>query len=326
MSRLLFMYTLLFATIFGSLPAYQLSIATIFQNEAPYLKEWIEYHRMVGVQHFWLYNDASTDNWAEVLAPYIEQGIVEVTDWASPTTAAFISYQCMANIDAIKKARGVSKWLALIDTDEFLLPAQERTVTECLNKHFANAAGVYINWHHFGTGGVRLKPGQSMLFTLTACSDQYHPSNKTGKSIVRPECIRVDDVWNTHHYVLESDKYYCNGDGQQLSFAGLDLKLDGKIHNKFMRINHYRMRDENFFYNVRLERTRRYGLPEWLLWQHYHEFNKKQDSTIIQFMHQKHPGRYQKWQQMLRAGAIDANIPGLRCRKGLGAELTPHHS
>ena len=35
---------------------YKLSICAIFKNEANYLKEWIEYHRMVGVEHFYLYN------------------------------------------------------------------------------------------------------------------------------------------------------------------------------------------------------------------------------------------------------------------------------
>lgn len=35
---------------------YELAIATIFKNNAPFLKEWIEYHRMQGVKHFYLYN------------------------------------------------------------------------------------------------------------------------------------------------------------------------------------------------------------------------------------------------------------------------------
>ncbi|KIC71464.1 hypothetical protein DB44_DM00010, partial [Candidatus Protochlamydia amoebophila] len=31
---------------------YDLSVCAIFKNEAPYLKEWIEYHRLIGVKHF----------------------------------------------------------------------------------------------------------------------------------------------------------------------------------------------------------------------------------------------------------------------------------
>ena len=48
----------------------------MFRNEAAYLKEWIEYHHLAGVEHFWLYNNNSTDQWQDVLQPYIDWGIV----------------------------------------------------------------------------------------------------------------------------------------------------------------------------------------------------------------------------------------------------------
>ena len=118
-------------------PLYKLSIAAIFQNEAVYLDEWIKYHRMVGVEHFLLYNDASEDDWQKVLNPYIAEGVVEVISWPSQSRKHFIGNQISAYQDALKKLNGVSEWLALIDLDEFLLPAQERTVTDCLKKHFS---------------------------------------------------------------------------------------------------------------------------------------------------------------------------------------------
>ena len=31
---------------------YEFAICTIFKNNASYLKEWIEFHRMMGVEHF----------------------------------------------------------------------------------------------------------------------------------------------------------------------------------------------------------------------------------------------------------------------------------
>ena len=43
-------------------PEYELALVTVFRNEAPYLKEWIEYYRMMGVDHMILYNHLSTDN------------------------------------------------------------------------------------------------------------------------------------------------------------------------------------------------------------------------------------------------------------------------
>ena len=46
---------------------YRISICGIFKNEAPFLKEWIEFHEMIGIEHFYLYNNNSDDNFEEIL-------------------------------------------------------------------------------------------------------------------------------------------------------------------------------------------------------------------------------------------------------------------
>src|SRR5438132_10410475 len=60
---------------------YNISICAIFKNEAPYLKEWIEFHRLVGIDHFYLYNLGSTDRYRDVLKDYVKQGIVSLIQW-----------------------------------------------------------------------------------------------------------------------------------------------------------------------------------------------------------------------------------------------------
>ena len=49
----------------------------INSNEAPYLKEWIEYHRMIGFESFLLMNDNSTDDTQCLLDEYASRGIVK---------------------------------------------------------------------------------------------------------------------------------------------------------------------------------------------------------------------------------------------------------
>lgn len=56
-----------------------LAIVTIMKNEAPYVKEWLDYHILVGVKKFYIYDNDSDDNLHDILRPYIEQGIVEYT-------------------------------------------------------------------------------------------------------------------------------------------------------------------------------------------------------------------------------------------------------
>ena len=55
-----------------------LVVVAVLQNEAPFVAEWLEYHRLphVGVSHFYLYDDGSTDGLQAVLAPYVGAGLV----------------------------------------------------------------------------------------------------------------------------------------------------------------------------------------------------------------------------------------------------------
>src|SRR5687768_12283024 len=115
----LVLFTMVASSVFAF--KYNLSICAIFQNEGPYLKEWIEYHKLLGVEHFYLYNNFSEDNFKEILEPYIKKGEVELTEWnfTSSNQVEWTKVQCDAYNHAIKKAKNKSKWLALIDLDEF---------------------------------------------------------------------------------------------------------------------------------------------------------------------------------------------------------------
>lgn len=61
---------------------YYVSICGIFKDEAFYLKEWIEYHKKAGVDHIYLYNNNSTDNYLTVIKPYLEERYIDLIDWS----------------------------------------------------------------------------------------------------------------------------------------------------------------------------------------------------------------------------------------------------
>ena len=91
---------------------HEFAICAIFKDEAPYLKEWIDYHHHVlGATHLYLYNNDSSDNYHDVLRPYIKAGVVELIDWKSCEKNAihserdgvyWISYQRVAYNDCLK--------------------------------------------------------------------------------------------------------------------------------------------------------------------------------------------------------------------------------
>ena len=66
------LYGLYMKTIFVNLgeKKYKVSICAIFKNEGKYLREWIEFHRIIGIEHFYLYNNNSDDNYETVATVY----------------------------------------------------------------------------------------------------------------------------------------------------------------------------------------------------------------------------------------------------------------
>ena len=56
---------------------YEMAVVCISKNEGPYIREWIEFHRIVGISKFYFYDNESDDDTSDVLAPYIADGIVD---------------------------------------------------------------------------------------------------------------------------------------------------------------------------------------------------------------------------------------------------------
>ena len=134
---------------------YTLSIASVIRNEAKYLKEWIEFHRLIGVDHFYLYNNNSTDRLYRVLNPYIRKGIVTLIQWPdvlgpheeSDYEAHIwaLSTQIPAYENAIKYAAvRETKWLALLNTDEYLVPVESAKMQKILEKYDAYPGIVFV--------------------------------------------------------------------------------------------------------------------------------------------------------------------------------------
>ncbi len=222
---------------------YDLSICTIFQNEAPYLKEWIEFHKQVGVQHFFLFNDQSEDNFVEVLAPYIEAGELDLYEWPIPKDIPWIPQQQACFNEGLRITNGVSRWVAFIDTDEFLFPVTQERLVDVL-KEYEKFGGIKVHWVMYGTSDVpKIPEGRLMIETLTRRLSSSHWRNTTGgKSIVKPH--RARSSGNIHTFVYKNP-YYAVYEGKKRS-SGYSLKR--------LRINHYWTRDEDFFYKVKFPR------------------------------------------------------------------------
>lgn len=95
---------------------YDLAFVAILKSEGDYLKEWLEYHLAAGVEHFYLYDNDSPDNQAEVAKPYVEAGLVDYFPFPG------LKMQYPAYNDALERFKFQSRYMAFIDGDEFVYP------------------------------------------------------------------------------------------------------------------------------------------------------------------------------------------------------------
>ena len=137
---------------------YDLAVVAIFKDEAHYLREWLDYHLVAGVDHFYLYNNDSTDNFTEVLAPYVAANIVTLIDFPGR------AMQMPAYEDALEKFRFTCRYMAIIDLDEFIFPKTNQSIAEVVD-HVTRRRRLWVS-----IGNISAPTVKKRLIIHAACS------------------------------------------------------------------------------------------------------------------------------------------------------------
>ena len=216
-----------------------LSVCMVYKDHAAYLREWIEFHRLVGADRFFLYDNESTDEHEEVLSPYVELGIVELYEGPSPPAVTHRGIRAAFN-DCLARHRDDSRWIAFLDVDEFLFSPTGRALPDVL-QGFEQFSGVEVSALAFGPSGHRTKPSGLVIESYLRRRSYSSPEVdlEQVKSVVDP--VRVERSHNAHGF-LYKDGYAVHEDGE---------RADGDVPGSktfprasLLRINHYITKSE----------------------------------------------------------------------------------
>lgn len=218
---------------------YRVSLCLIFKNEALFLKEWLDYHLTIGVEHFYMYNNKSDDSFIDVLTPYINKGIVTLIDWPYEQ-AQFKAYR-----HCYEHYRGETNWISFLDADEFFVPKYADTIGDWL-RPFEKFPAINIHWRMFGTGGqLKHDYSRNVIEQYYTCFDELYTH---GKCLINTRYnIANFDVWHMHHHTYM--KYHICGISIMLPAVNqfgyictIDKTWGGgkqKLENATMLVNHY---------------------------------------------------------------------------------------
>jgi hypothetical protein len=145
-------------------------VCAIFKDEALYLREWMLFHWLQGVERFYLYDNGSTDDWRAQI-PELADSVIP---WPGPVV------QMAAYDDCLNRKPDVD-WLAFIDIDEYLWDSTTRTLNEALMP--VRASAVHVPWLMFGDGGHAQRSKRLTIDTYLRRAADYET---LGKMIVRP--------------------------------------------------------------------------------------------------------------------------------------------
>ena len=213
---------------------YNVCVCAIFKNEAQYLKEWIELNNLVGVEHFYLYNNNSDDDYYSVLKPFIESGLVTLLQWEK-NHAQLECYK-----DGIDRFKDETKWLGFIDIDEFVVPIKTVNIYDFLKQYDNKRGAIVFYWKMFCSSGLMDRDrGKLVTESFTVC---WPKMDTVGKCFYNTSFdIPFDDPRNTmfHHSLWTSYKGKIfppvNSEGY---FVFYDIN---KVRNNdfSVQINHY---------------------------------------------------------------------------------------
>lgn len=206
---------------------YDLSIVCIVKNEVPYIREWIRYHLSIGVEHFYIYDNDSTDNLTEVLQ--------EFKDKITYTKTSGRLRQLDAYNNALNRFSKETRYLGVIDADEFLYcPENGHEVFPIIDEYLKQSkiGGLVVNWIIYGSSHFDSKPNGLVTNNFLYRSQFEFEKNRLVKTICNPR--KVFSFTLTHAANYLPGFYAVNEEYQHIEWVTTKHTSVSKI-----RINHY---------------------------------------------------------------------------------------
>lgn len=225
---------------------YFLSLYAIFKNESHIMKEWILHYLEEGVEHFYLIDNGSTDNYKEIIEPYKDI----ITLFEDDKKHAQIELYNKHILPVIHE----TKWIIGCDLDEFIWGV-DTSIANILhqieNTDHENKVGlIQIPWEMYGSSGHIEQP----RLVVPNFKNRLKYSEKifiNCKSIAKTSAVKKLYV----HYFELKDDYIILDSTLEPTFLGQNHDLTEEIINKSkIRCAHYAIQSYNWFKDVKMKR------------------------------------------------------------------------
>ena len=207
-----------------------LSLCLICKDENDYLAEWLDYHILVGVDRFYIYDNESRVSLRETLKDYVERGWVIVMDIPGKAMQLHAYDHCLRTFGS------QTFWLGFIDTDEFFVPKACLNLKDFL-KDYEDYGAMAVSSLFFGTGGHKDRPAAGQLPSYLLRTHETFQENKLIKCFVRPDQVMLPN--SPHDFVYKPTAWCVNEDFKRIDYQRFPNSI------KKIQVNHYYCRSES---------------------------------------------------------------------------------
>lgn len=135
---------------------YNFAVVSIMKNTSANVKEWLDYHLLAGVDHFYIYDNDSYDNLKEILQPYVRSGIVTYIFYPGKNK------RIVAYNDAVQNFKFECRYMTFLDVEEFIYPKKHQSVVEITDEILAgkdNVGGIELHSFNYSEGNQEFNQG-----------------------------------------------------------------------------------------------------------------------------------------------------------------------
>ncbi|MEC7669616.1 MAG: glycosyltransferase family 2 protein, partial [Pseudomonadota bacterium] len=152
-------------------------IVGCMKNEAPYIIEWVAYHRAMGVDNFLIYTNGCEDGTTEILDRLQEMGVLQHRlndDWKGNSPQ-----QDALNRSLKEPVIMNAEWIAHIDVDEFINVRCGNGTLQDFFERVPDATNVAMTWRLFGHNGVTKLADEFVIEQFDTCAPKFCPKPHT---------------------------------------------------------------------------------------------------------------------------------------------------
>ena len=213
-----------------SRPPETVCLAAILKDEESFVEEWVAHHRLLGVDHFFLYDNDPLQPLQDILR--LHRDYVTIRPWLvehdDPNYPGHTK-QLKAYRHCLDNGAANYDWVTFLDGDEFII-LNEHEHLQAFLADFQDCDLVALNWHVFGHDGHFDDPPGLVLESLTRRMKEPRAMTKT---LCRPDAVARLAV-----HLSQVKKGRRRVDANKISFR--DDLYPGKTRRA--HINHYQCR------------------------------------------------------------------------------------